>query len=134
MDYEISDDPSRLDIDAIHRWISEDSYWALGRSRETMERAISNSLCVGAFAPDGGQAAFARVITDRATFAYLCDVFVFPGHRGRGLGKLIVKAAIGHPALADVRNVLLATADAHGLYRAYGFDDVEQDRWMALRK
>jgi N-acetylglutamate synthase-like GNAT family acetyltransferase len=134
MDYEISDDPSRLDIDAIHRWISEDSYWALGRSRETMETAISNSLCVGAFAPDGGQAAFARIITDRATFAYLCDVFVFPGHRGRGLGKLIVEAAIGHPTLAEVRRVILATADAHGLYRAYGFDDVEQDRWMVLSK
>ena len=121
MDYEISDDTSRLDIDAIHRWISEDSYWALGRSRETMERAISNSLCVGAFAPDGGQAAFARVITDRATYAYLCDVYVEPAHRGGGLGKWLIECVVAHPDLQGLRRFCLMTRDAHDLYSRHGF-------------
>lgn len=134
MDYEISDDRGRIDAAAVHRWISQDSYWALGRSRQTMDAAIANSLCLGAYTPTGEQAAFARIITDRATFAYLCDVFVFPDHRGHGLGKRIVRAALEHAAIADVRSVLLATQDAHGLYRPFGFDDVPPDTWMRLSR
>ena len=83
--YTLSTDPVQLDVTAVHRWLSEDSYWARHIPRATVERAIANSLCFGIYAPDGQQAAFCRVVTDRATFAWLCDVFVLPAHRGHGL-------------------------------------------------
>ena len=127
--YEISDDPALLDRDAVHRWLSGESYWARGRAREVTERAIAGSVVLGAYARDGTQAAFARVVTDRATFAWLCDVFVDAAHRGRGLGTRIVAAALEHPELQGLRWVL-ATADAHGLYERFGFQPVEAARWM----
>ena len=130
--YEVSTDKARLDVDVIHRWLSEESYWAQGRARETVERSIAHSLCFGVHR-GAEMAGFARVVTDFATFAWLCDVFVLPGHRGRGLGKLIVEAVVGHPDLRGLRRIVLATKDAHELYRRHGgFVELPMpERWMA---
>ena len=97
-----------------------------------VERSIENSLCFGAYAEDGKQVGFARVVTDAATFAYLGDVFVVGEHRGRGIGKQLVAAVMAHPDVQGVRLFLLGTADAHGLYEGFGFKLVEPGRWMAL--
>jgi GNAT superfamily N-acetyltransferase len=110
-----STDPARLDITAIHRFLSEDSYWARHIPRATVERSIANSLCFGIYDAAGQQAAFARVVTDRATFAWLCDVFVLPAYRGQGLSKWLVQNMLAHPDLQGLRRHLLATLDAHGL-------------------
>ena len=126
--YEISSDPARLDRDAIHRFLAEESYWAVGRARDLMDRAIDGSICVGAYAPDGSQAGFARVVSDRATFAWLCDVFVFDAHRGHGLARAMVSAAMEE--LPAVRRWVLATQDAHGVYAPFGFRELEPGRWM----
>jgi RimJ/RimL family protein N-acetyltransferase len=120
MDVEISTDRSRLDVALIHRFLSTESYWAHGRSRETVERSIVNSLCVGAYA-GGQQVGFARVATDRAVFAYLMDVFVLPEHRGQGIGKQLVAAVLAHPELQGLRLIALRTSDAHELYARFGF-------------
>jgi GNAT superfamily N-acetyltransferase len=130
--YRISTDPTRLDLAAIHSYLSERSYWAQGRSLETMQTAIANSLCFGVYAPDGAQAGFARVVTDYATFAWLCDVFILELHRGKGLGKALVQAVTAHPALQGRRLFILATRDAHELYRRYGgFEELPNpERWM----
>jgi len=115
----VSTDRSRLDLDVIHGFLSG-SYWATGISRDTVERSIEHSLCFGAH--DGGrQVGFARVITDRATFAYLADVFVLESHRGRGVGKRLMECIVSHPELHGLRRWTLFTRDAHGLYRQYGF-------------
>ena len=108
--YFLSTDPARLDITAIHRWLSEESYWARNIPRATMERAIANSLNFGLYAPDGQLAGFCRVVTDRATFAWLCDVFVLPAHRGHGLSKWLVRQMLAHPDLQNLRRHLLAGA------------------------
>jgi ribosomal protein S18 acetylase RimI-like enzyme len=122
--YEISSDPARLDLAVIHGYLAR-SYWSPGIPREIVERAVRNSLCFGVYHREtGAQLAFTRVVTDHATFAYLCDVFVLEEHRGQGLGKAMMRAAMAHPALAGARRVMLATRDAHGLYRQYGFGDV----------
>jgi|SRR5919199_179615 GNAT superfamily N-acetyltransferase len=130
-EYTVSTDRSRLDIDLIHRFLSEESYWALRREREQVERSIENSVCFGVFHGDE-QVGFARVVTDKATFAWLADVFVVPEHRGRGLGKLLVEEVLGHPELAHVYRWVLGTADAHELYRRFGFAELrESSRFMA---
>ena len=121
MTYEISSDPARLDLDVIHRFLSEDAYWSPGIPRATVERAIKNSFCFGVYLPDGSQIGFARLVTDRATFAYLADVFVLPQHRGRGISKRLMEAILAHPELQGLRRWLLATRDAHGLYAQFGF-------------
>lgn len=132
--YEISSDPGRLDLDVIHRFLSTEAYWSLGIPREVVERAVANSLSFGAYL-DGAQVGYARVVTDRATFAWLCDVFVLPEHRGGGVSRLLLDAVVAHPDLAGLRNFLLATADAHGLYERYGWKPLaEPQRWMAIRK
>jgi GNAT superfamily N-acetyltransferase len=119
--YEISTDPSRLDFDAIHAYLAR-SYWSPGIPRPTVEEAARNSLCFGVYErATGAQVGFARVVTDHATFAYLCDVYVLEDHRGHGLGKRMMKAVMSHPALASARRIMLATRDAHGLYRQHGF-------------
>lgn len=121
--YEISGEQARLDIDAIHAWLAT-SYWSPGIPRETVERAARNSLCFGVYERAGGrQVGFTRVVTDYATFAYLCDVYVLEEHQGHGLGKAMMRAVMAHPALAGARRVMLATRDAHGLYRQFGFGD-----------
>jgi GNAT superfamily N-acetyltransferase len=119
MTIEISTDRHRLDLALIHEFLSS-SYWAKDRPREVVERSIEHSLCFGAY--DGGrQVAFARLVTDRAVFAYLADVFVVPDHRGRGIAGLLLDAIFAHPELKDVRLFRLGTRDAHGLYAKYGF-------------
>ncbi len=134
MDYEISADKARLDVDLVARWLADESYWAVGRSHEVTERAIEGSVCVAAFTPAGEQAGFARVVTDRATFAWLCDVFVCDEHRGNGLARQMVQTAMDLPELASVRLWLLATEDAHGVYAPLGFEEVEPGRWMKHRR
>jgi GNAT superfamily N-acetyltransferase len=116
----VSTDPARLDVDAIHRYLSEESYWATGIPRGIVERSIAGSLCFGVYFR-ARQVGFARVVTDAATYAYLCDVFVLESHRGRGLGKWLMECIMIHPALQDLRRVTLATRGAHGLYAQFGF-------------
>ena len=132
MNLEISTDPHRLDIDLIHRCLSESAYWAIGRPREVVQRAFDNSLCFGAY-HDGRLVGFARVVTDYATFGWLADVFVVEAHRGQGVGKALVQAVEDHPDLQGVR-LLLATKDAHKLYAQYGFEPVPPDRYMQRPK
>ncbi|NYF56458.1 GNAT family N-acetyltransferase [Micromonospora purpureochromogenes] len=129
--YLLSTDPDRIDLDRVHRWLSTDAYWALGRSRETVARAFAGSIPFGVYS-DGGQAAVARVITDGATFAYLCDVYVAPAERGRGLGTWLATAVRDHLAGLGVCRILLATNDAHGVYAKAGFTPVEPGIWMEL--
>jgi GNAT superfamily N-acetyltransferase len=117
----ITTDSSRLDLDVIHGFLAA-SYWAAGIPREIVERAVRHSLCFGAF-DDDQQVGFARVISDSATHAYICDVFVVPSHRGRGVGKQLMAAVMAHPDLHGLRRWTLFTRDAHGLYRQFGFRD-----------
>ena len=134
MIYEISDDLARLDLGVIHRYLSEDSYWAQGIPRELIERAVAHSLCFGVYA-GAVQVGFARVVSDRTTFAYLADVFVLPEHRGQGLSKRLMAAVTAHPELQGLRRWLLATADAHGLYRQHGFAALAKpERFMERRE
>ncbi len=117
----ISTDKGELDVPLIHRFLSTGAYWSPGVARETVERAIAGSLCFGGYLDGAGQVAFARVITDAATFAYLTDVFVLPAHRGRGHAVQLMDAVVAHPQLQGLRRFMLATLDAHGLYARYGF-------------
>jgi GNAT superfamily N-acetyltransferase len=119
--YTISDDPARLDVGTVHRYLSEESYWARGVPRDVVERSIAGSLPFGLYAADGSLVGFARVVTDRAVFAYLADVFVLDAHRGSGLGVWLVEVVLSHPELQGLRRWLLFTADAHGLYERFGF-------------
>jgi GNAT superfamily N-acetyltransferase len=132
--YELSTDPARLDLDLIHRWLSTDAYWAVGRSRETVDRAVAGSLNYAAYAPDGGrQVAYARAITDGATFAWLCDVYVDRAVRGIGLGTWVVGAARDHLRGLGIPRLLLATLDAHGVYARLGFVPLaDPGRWMEI--
>jgi len=132
--YEISDDLDRFDLDRAHHWISTQSYWAAGIPRDVFDRSVANSLAVGVFAPDGGGlAGMARVVTDRATFGWIADVFVDEAHRGRGLGKRIVAYLKSHPDLQGLRRLHLATLDAHDLYAQFGFGPLTgADRWMEI--
>jgi GNAT superfamily N-acetyltransferase len=116
----ISTDKAALDLPMIHQFLSERSAWALGIPLSTLERAIEYSLCFGAYL-DGRQVGFARVTTHRATFAYLADVFVLEGERGKGISKALIEAVLAHPELQELRRFLLATSDAHTLYARYGF-------------
>jgi len=132
--FTLSTDPGRLDIATIHRFLSEDSYWARHILRAVVERSIANSLCFGIYDAAGRQAAFARVVTDRATFAWLCDVFVLPAYRGQGLSKWLVQTMLAHPELQGLRRHLLGTLDAHGLYQQFGYRPLEQpERWLGIR-
>lgn len=128
-EYEISTDRGRLDVGLVHGFLSGDSYWARGVSREVVERSMEHSLCFGAYAR-GEQVGFARAVTDRATFGWLADVFVVPAHRGRGVGRMLVEAALAHPDLQSLRRWVLATADAQDVYRALGFEDAAHGRFM----
>lgn len=120
----ISSEASDLDLVLIHRFLSEDAYWSKGVSRELINKALSNSLCFGGFV-GADQVAFGRVVTDFATFGYLKDIFVLPAFRGRGYGKQLVAAMLERLELEGVGTLMLATQDAHGLYRAFGFEPVE---------
>ena len=121
--YEISTDPDRLDVVAIHAYLTR-SYWSPGIPFATVEKAVRHSLCFGAYdSSSGAQVGLARVVTDYATFAYLCDVYVLEEHRGAGLGKRLMREVMAHSALVGARRAMLATRDAHGLYAAYGFKE-----------
>jgi GNAT superfamily N-acetyltransferase len=131
-DYEVSTDPARLDLDVIHGYLRT-SYWASGLDREVLVRAIAGSIPFGLYC-SGGQVGFARVVTDRATFGYLADVFVLESHRGRGLAQWVVECALHHPELGGLRNCLLATRDAHALYQRCGYAPLHHPgRWMQRR-
>jgi GNAT superfamily N-acetyltransferase len=133
-EYTVSTDPAHLDRDAVYRYLHDEAYWSQGVARDIFERALDNSLNFTALR--GTQlAGFARVVTDRATFAWLCDVFVLPAHRGRGVSRHLMDAVMAHPDLASLRNFLLATRDADGLYEKFGFTPLaEPQRWMAIRR
>ncbi len=131
-DYVVSDDPALLDIAYVHAFLTE-SYWSPGIPREVVERGIANSLPFGLYDASGAQCGFARVITDRATYAYVADVFVGEAHRGRGLGRLLMRAMMTHPDLQGLRRWSLATRDAHGLYRQFGFSELAHpERFMEI--
>ena len=110
-----------LDVGLVHRFLSQEAYWSRGIPRTTVEQAIAGSLCFGGYIGGAGQVAFARVITDGATFGYLADVFVLPAFRGRGHARELVQAITAHPQLQGLRRLMLATSDAHGLYAKSGF-------------
>jgi len=130
--YEIDDDPARLDVDTIHAFLTRDAYWSTGISRDVVSRAIAGSLNFGLYR-DAAQVGFARVISDRATFAWLADVYVLAEHRGHGLGHQLVRAALAHPDLRGLRRIALVTSDAHQIYADCGFLPLtDPERWMTL--
>jgi GNAT superfamily N-acetyltransferase len=131
--YMISDDPGRVDLDVTWGFLRT-AYWSENVPRDVVERAIANSLPVGLYDPAGAQVGFARVVTDRAAFAWIADVFVLEDHRGKGLGRWLVETVLAHPDLEGLRVVMLATADAHSLYEGYGFRTVDPGRYLELRR
>ena len=122
--YRVSTDQAEMNLEVIHGFISN-SYWAQGMPKALLQKALANSLCFGVFDKDNQQVAFGRLITDKATFAYLADVFVLESHRGLGLSKLMITAILEHPELQGLRRIMLATRDAHGLYAQFGFNAVD---------
>lgn len=130
--YQISTDKSLLDFDRVHKYLSEDSYWAQGMPVETLRKVIENSICFGVYFQKQ-QVGFATVITDKATFAYIGNVFILPEHRGHGLSKWLMQTILAYPELQGLRRWSLATADAHGLYKQFGFTEISRpDRWMEI--
>lgn len=130
-DYRITSDPGEIDVAAAHRFLTG-SYWAPGVPRAVLERAFANSLCFAVYFGDS-QVGFARLVTDRATFAYLADVYVLPEHRGKGLSKRLLEAVKAHPDLQGLRRIMLATKDAHGLYVQFGFKPLAApERFMEI--
>lgn len=128
----ISTDNSLLDTDVLYQYLSGESYWAKGITKEKLLRAIDNSMCFGVY-HDKKQIGFARLITDKATFAYLADVFILDAYRGRGLSKWLMQTIMGYPEVQGLRRWVLATADAHGLYAQFGFGPLAKpDRWMDI--
>jgi len=127
----LSTDPGRLDFDAITEMLAG-TYWAKGRTRAVIERACAHSLVFGVYEASR-QAALARLVTDYTTFAWVCDVFVHAEYRGRGIGKWLMESMLAHPDLQGLRRWLLATRDAHGLYRQFGFGELHSpERWMEI--
>jgi GNAT superfamily N-acetyltransferase len=129
--YTISNDPTRLDVDAIHAYLTT-SYWAKGIPRGTVARSLLHSMGFGLYAPDGAQVGFARVISDWTTFAYFCDVYVLEAHRGHGLGVWLMETVLAYPELQGIRRLSLTTRDAHGLYEKFGFARTEFGRFMDI--
>jgi GNAT superfamily N-acetyltransferase len=128
--YQVSDERDRIDVELVHRWLSEDSYWAAGRPLETMRAVVDGSMPIGVYAPDGRQVGFARAVTDGAVFAYLADVYIDPGCRGLGLGTWMVGALLDRLRERGVKRFVLATKDAHGVYARLGFGEIQPGRWM----
>ncbi|MEO5860252.1 MAG: GNAT family N-acetyltransferase [Pyrinomonadaceae bacterium] len=129
-EYTISTDKERLDIAAIHQFLSEESYWATERSIEQTKTAIENSICFGLYRGEN-LIGFARVVSDKATFAYLGDVFVLSEYRGKGLSKWLMQVIVDHSELQGLRRWVLATKDAHGLYEQFEFAQLRYpERWM----
>ncbi|CAL1517116.1 GNAT family N-acetyltransferase [Chitinophaga sp. MM2321] len=131
-DYYISTDKSKLDISVIHDFLANESYWAQKIPRSVVEKSVEGSMCFGIYHQDQ-QVGFARVITDCAVFAYLADVFVINSHRGKGLSKFLLETILSHPDLQGLRKWLLGTADAHKLYRKFGFTEIPNpERFMHI--
>jgi N-acetylglutamate synthase-like GNAT family acetyltransferase len=122
-EYEISTDTHRLNVEVIHNFLAEESYWSLGIPRAIVERAIQNSLCFGVY-HHTAQVGFARVVTDKSTFALLADLFILSAYRGKGLSKWLMRCVVGHEDLQGLKRLLLLTSDAHGLYRQFGFEEL----------
>jgi len=127
----IGTDPARLDLNAIYEMLNR-TYWANGRSIEMIERSLQNSLVFGIY-DDSHQIGLARVISDYATFAWLCDVFIHEDYRGQGIGKWLIETVIAHPDLKGLKRIMLATRDAHGLYAQYGFKALETPEYWMIR-
>ncbi len=123
VDYEISTDQDRLDVEVVFRFLSEESYWSPGIPRAVVERSINNSICFGVYHGEA-QVGFARIVTDKATFALVADVFILEPHRGRGLSKWLMHEVMEHPDLQGLRRLLLLTSDAHSLYAQFGFTEI----------
>lgn len=133
--FTISTNKERLDIPLIHSYLSQHAYWSKGRSLEIVQRSIKNALCFGVYENDE-QVGFARVVTDYATFSWLCDVFIIESYRGLGLGKWLVSTIVAYPGLHSAKPFLLATRDAHELYHKYGgFEELPMpEKWMVLSR
>ena len=131
-EYVVSTDPARLDIESVHRFLSDEAYWSPGVPEDVVRRAIAGSIVFGLYR-GSEQVGLARVVSDRATFAWLCDVYVLKEHRGHGLGKWLMECVKAHPDLQGLRHWLLATRDAHGLYKQFGFEPVDPERFMEIR-
>jgi GNAT superfamily N-acetyltransferase len=129
----VSDDPELVDTGRVHAWLSNESYWAVGRPLEVVKRSIAGSITLGCYSSDGSQVGVCRWVTDRATFGWLCDVFVDSGHRRCGLGVFLVESAMSHPAVEGLRLLLLGTRDAQGLYGRFGFV-IATGNWMEKRE
>jgi GNAT superfamily N-acetyltransferase len=133
-EYTISTDRTKLNLRLIHGFLNDSSYWAQGRPPAVVERSIEHSLCFGVYA-GRQQVGFARVVTDYATFAWLCDVFILESHRGEGLGKRLIESVVSHPELGGLQLFILATRDAHELYHRYGgFEQVESAEKLMVRR
>jgi GNAT superfamily N-acetyltransferase len=133
LDIEVTTDLKRIDLDRVHDWIARKSYWAGQMPRRVFDRAVRGSLCFGAL-ERGATVGFCRVISDRATFAYVSDMFVDPCHRGKGVSKALMAAMMAHPDLQDLRRWVLVTGDAHGLYASFGFEALAApERFMERR-
>lgn len=128
-EYTVTDDQNDLDMDTIHRFLHEASYWAKNIPRSIVEKSVAHSLCFGLYHHDN-QIGFARAISDYATFAYIADVFVLPEYRGNGLGKWLISCILAHPELQGLRRWMLATLDAHGLYEQNGFVILRHPEWF----
>lgn len=130
--FTISTDKDLLNLEMIYNYLSKESYWSKGITADRVRNSIANSICFGVY-DNRKQVGLARVITDKATFAYLCDVFVLDSHRGIGLSKWLMQTILGHPELQGLRRWVLATADAHGLYKQFGFGPLAKpDNWMDI--
>lgn len=133
-DYEISTDPQLLNLNVIHKFLTEDSYWVPGVPRDVVERSVQNSLCFGVY-HGTDQVGLARLVTDKATFALLADVFILQPHRGKGLSKALMRCVMDHEDLKNLRRLLLLTSDAHGLYSQFGFKELASPaRFMEILK
>ena len=134
MGYEITTDKSLIAFEVVYNYLNDDSYWAQGIPKEKLKKAIENSMCFSVL-KEKEQVGFARVISDQATFAYICDVFILPKARGNGLSKWLMQTIMNHPDLQGLRRWSLATFDAHGLYKQFGFKEISRpDRWMEIFK
>jgi GNAT superfamily N-acetyltransferase len=130
-DFEVSTDPAKIDIAVVHGFLSN-SYWAKGIPEKVVRQSIDNSTCFGVY-KNGEQVGFARIITDRATFSYVADVFILEPYRGNGLSKWMMECILQHPELQGLRRWALVTADAHGLYEQFGFTRLRTpERWMEM--
>lgn len=133
--YFVSSDPALLDLPFIHQWLANESYWCKGIPMKVVRRLVKNSLCFGVYKNDQEQVGFGRVVTDFTTFAWLTDVFIVEKHRGKGLSVLLMKAILNHPELKILRRWLLGTDLAHGLYRKFGFTDLDHpENFLTLHR